>query len=83
MALGGYGPQGCYIACDFWCSTNWRVEPDAHGCPAWRYDFRSPAPGEDPNCFPIPGWDAMPDRSETRDAEAEAPPAADAADAND
>jgi hypothetical protein len=40
MHLGGSPSNGtCYETCDFWCSTNWRTEPDAHGCPMWRYDI--------------------------------------------
>jgi hypothetical protein len=29
----------CYIAVDFWCSSNWRIELDPQGCPVWRYDY--------------------------------------------
>jgi hypothetical protein len=40
MHLGGSPYNGtCYETCDFWCSTNWRTEPDEHGCPMWRYDI--------------------------------------------
>jgi hypothetical protein len=53
--LGGYSANGrCDAACDFFCSTNWRIENDAHGCPEWRYDLRQPMPGETPYCFPLP-----------------------------
>jgi len=52
MSLGGYSPQGCPIACDFYCSTNWRVEDDGHGCPVWRYDTRAPGPDENLACLP-------------------------------
>ncbi len=55
MALGGYSPQGCGRTCDFFCSTNWRIEDDSHGCPTWRYDTRSPGPGENLACLPTPG----------------------------
>jgi hypothetical protein len=52
MHLGGYSPGGCSQTCDFFCSTNWRVETDAHGCSAWRYDTRAPQPGENQACLP-------------------------------
>ena len=78
MVLGGYSPEACYVVCDFFCSTNWHLEPDAHGCPIWRWSIRSPAPGESSTCFP--GLDAMPDRGDTRDAEAESSHPADAGD---
>jgi hypothetical protein len=40
MHLGGQSYGGmCYVACDFWGSSNWRIETDAHGCPYWRYDY--------------------------------------------
>ena len=40
MHLGGASEGGgCYLTCDFWCSSNWRIENDPHGCPAWHYDF--------------------------------------------
>ena len=54
MNLGGYSTQGCFVTCDFFCSTNWRMENDSHGCAIWRYDTRAPAPGEGPTCFPLP-----------------------------
>ena len=54
MVLGGYSPQGCAVTCDFFCSTNWRIETDSHGCRVWRYDTRSPLPGENLACFPQP-----------------------------
>ncbi len=38
MFLGGSAP-GCFRTCDFWCSENWRVEFDEHGCEGWRYDY--------------------------------------------
>lgn len=53
MNLGGAGPS-CAESCDFFCSTNWRVEKDAKGCEVWRYDVRAPAAGENPACFPLP-----------------------------
>ena len=42
MYLGG-GTEGapCTRTSDFWCSTNWRIENDAFGCPTWRYDVRA------------------------------------------
>jgi len=63
MHLGGYSPGGCQAVCDFFCSTNWRLETDAHGCSRWRYDTRAPLPGENLACFPAPdgGADAGPD----------------------
>jgi len=61
--LGGYSPGGCPKTCDFFCSTNWRVEKDAHGCSLWRYDTRAPKPGENLACMPAPdaGAEAGPD----------------------
>jgi hypothetical protein len=29
----------CYLTCDFWCSSNWRIQQDSPGCPVWRYDY--------------------------------------------
>lgn len=53
MHLGGYSETGvCYTTCDFWCSTNWRLETDSHGCRGWRYDNRAPRPGETSACLP-------------------------------
>jgi hypothetical protein len=54
MHIGGYSAAACPVTCDFWCSTNWRIVNDAHGCPMWRYDTRAPAPGENSVCFPLP-----------------------------
>src|SRR5262245_8501219 len=51
MALGGYSPGGCAKTCDFYCSTNWRMETDEHSCPIWRYDIRTPQPGENQACM--------------------------------
>jgi hypothetical protein len=41
------------VACDFFCSDNWRVEKDSGGCEVWVYDHR-------PTCQPLPdaGGDA-------------------------
>jgi hypothetical protein len=50
--LGGYSPGGCRETCDFFCSTNWRIERDTHGCSTWRYDTRAPQPGENQACLP-------------------------------
>jgi hypothetical protein len=52
--LGGRDTHGCFQTCDFYCSLNWRVETDADGCPTWHMDYRAPAPGETPICFPDP-----------------------------
>jgi hypothetical protein len=49
--LGGADRHGCYITCDFYCSTNWRVETDDGGCPLWKYDIRKPNPGENDLCW--------------------------------
>jgi hypothetical protein len=39
MNIGGAPMLGeCHQTCDFRCSTNWRVDTDAHGCEYWRYD---------------------------------------------
>ena len=54
MHVGGYSTTGCSVWCDFFCSTNWRIENDPHGCPVWRWDQRAPAPGEDRYCFSAP-----------------------------
>jgi hypothetical protein len=56
--LGGAG-QGaaCAPACDFWCSTNWRVETDDAGCQVWNYDTRSPGPGENQYCMLVDAGD--------------------------
>jgi hypothetical protein len=63
MDLGGARPDvGCLQACDFWCSTNWRVETDDAGCELWRYDVVYPTDGG--TCFPSPpdsGSDATSD----------------------
>lgn len=51
---GGSNENGCFSVCDFWCAINWRIELDAKGCPAWRMDYRQPAPGENQLCEPDP-----------------------------
>jgi len=56
--LGGSNKNGCFVVCDFWCSTNWRLELDDQGCPGWRMAYRMPAPGENMLCFPDLGVDA-------------------------
>ncbi len=57
MDLGGVRPDvGCLQTCDFWCSTNWRVEKDAYGCEVWRYDVVYPDGGG--SCFADAGSDA-------------------------
>jgi hypothetical protein len=53
MRLGGVDEFGCLAVCDFWCSTNWRVEVDQYGCERWVWDHRMPAPGEDMECLPL------------------------------
>jgi hypothetical protein len=50
--LGGANRFGCFATCDFWCSTNWRVEVDDQGCEFWAMDYRQPKPGENRMCFP-------------------------------
>jgi hypothetical protein len=52
MHLGGVNAAGCFLTCDFWCATNWRVETDKYGCERWAMDYRMPAPGEDLECVP-------------------------------
>jgi hypothetical protein len=52
LYIGGVNNSGCYLHCDFWCSTNWRVEIDMWGCERWAYDYRPPAPGENMQCLP-------------------------------
>ncbi|HET6284522.1 MAG TPA: hypothetical protein VFH73_26435 [Polyangia bacterium] len=56
MHLGGTNtsPLSCLLTCDFFCSTNWRVETDQQGCEYWRYDRRQPAPGENAQCIVPP-----------------------------
>jgi hypothetical protein len=61
MDLGGSAMEGgCFKSCDFWCSTNWRIEKDQKGCDVWRYDMRAPGPEETSLCGPKPdaGMDA-------------------------
>lgn len=52
MQLGGSSDQssGCTVICDFFCSENWHVVKDQHGCEAWTYSLRQPAAGEDFLC---------------------------------
>jgi hypothetical protein len=52
MHLGGYSDGACGQTCDFWFSTNWRLESDSHGCPIWRWDTRAPQANESPTCQP-------------------------------
>jgi hypothetical protein len=61
MNLGGAANAGggCYASCDFWCSTNWRIEKDTKGCDVWRYDTRAPTPDETPLCGPKPDAGAV------------------------
>lgn len=61
MNLGGPASSGCVTSCDFWCSTNWRVERDSSGCEVWRYNVRSPQPGEDAHCLAssVPNCDCI------------------------
>jgi hypothetical protein len=49
---GSRAKFGCSTECDFFCSTNWRVEEDENGCDVWRYDVRAPEPDENAYCFP-------------------------------
>lgn len=51
MNLGGSSKNGCSTTCDFFCSTNWRVETDETGCEVWRWDVRAPQAGETQYCF--------------------------------
>ena len=39
--LGGarVGFNVCGPGFDFFCTTNWRLEPDQYGCPTWHYDL--------------------------------------------
>jgi hypothetical protein len=60
--LGGSKRGQCLPVCDFWCSTNWRVEVDDQGCEFWHMDYRLPAPGENMLCFPVPDGGADADR---------------------
>ena len=55
MDLGGLAQSGCHQVCEFWCSTNWRVELDDQGCEVWRMDYRLPAAGESAFCLPDGG----------------------------
>lgn len=54
MRLGGPAASGCFVTHDFWCSANWRVERDEHGCEVWRYDVRAPGPDETSFCMAKP-----------------------------
>jgi hypothetical protein len=61
MHLGGASTDNggsCVQTCDFFCSTNWRVEKDSSGCDTWRWDTRQPLPGENASCFPLAPGDA-------------------------
>jgi hypothetical protein len=51
--LGGarIGFNMCGPGYDFFCTTNWRLEPDQYGCPTWHSDFDHSG-----NC--ITGFDA-------------------------
>jgi hypothetical protein len=64
MHLGGTSENdgaSCAMACDFFCSENWRIVKDGNGCDSWTYDVRQPAPGEGPQCNPLDGGpDASP-----------------------
>ncbi|MFM2419844.1 MAG: hypothetical protein RL385_4567 [Pseudomonadota bacterium] len=53
MHLGGTnrGDNSCNATCDFFCSTNWRIETNEDGCAEWRYDLRAPTPDENASCF--------------------------------
>ena len=53
IQLGGPAVYGCYATCDFWCSTNWRVETDQNGCEVWQYDVRERKAGADLMCRPL------------------------------
>jgi hypothetical protein len=75
MRLGGAAPGGCTLACDFWCSTNWRIELDDLGCSTWRYDTRAPAPGENETCQFF--YDAQPDTESDGGAASVSPDGAD------
>lgn len=57
MHFGGsrMGDDSCPFACDFFCSTNWRIEKDANGCDVWNYDTRRPLSGENSYCLPDKG----------------------------
>jgi hypothetical protein len=51
MQMGGPEVDGmCIETCDFWCSTNWRIETPESGCETWVYDTREPTEGEDDLC---------------------------------
>lgn len=60
MRLGGVNQFGCFETCDFWCSTNWRVEVDQFGCERWEHDYRTPTPGENAECLPAQDAGASP-----------------------
>ena len=55
MVIGGYTEDGhCFRLYDFFCSENWRVETDDHGCEVWRSELRAPRKGENAECQPMP-----------------------------
>jgi hypothetical protein len=47
MHLGGASVDGtCSVTCDFFGSSNWRIEKDAQGCSIWRYDTGGACAGD-------------------------------------
>ncbi len=50
--LGGASIGQCSKVFELYCTTNWRVERDAHGCELWVSDTRNPVPGENGQCIP-------------------------------
>ena len=56
MHLGGWagdaGASACVQTCDFWCSTDWKLDTDTHGCAVWTYKIRQPGPCETALCLP-------------------------------
>jgi len=54
MHLGGSSNQmfGCTLMCEFYCSENWHVVKDQHGCESWVFSIRKPVAGENLRCMP-------------------------------
>jgi len=76
MNLGGSrnNNASCATACDFFCTSNWRVEKDENGCEVWRYDVREPPPENAVDCPGARPKDAGSDAADTggQDAGADA-----------
>jgi hypothetical protein len=70
MHLGGSSDQafGCTLMCEFYCSENWHVVEDQHGCESWVFSIRQPVASEDLHC--MSGRDAGPSVDTSADVDA-------------